>query len=65
MPAYSHRGDSGFDFGRLAAVYNGVNRHIWRFESEDESTLDEELEKLMKRRLLLNDDIAALFMREQ
>jgi len=57
-----NRGDCGFDFGRLSAAYNGVDRHIWRFESD---TLDEELEKLMKRLLLPNDDMAALLMREQ
>ena len=51
---------SSYEFGRLAAAYDEVNRHIWRIESEDEPTTDEALEKLKKRRLLLKDDIAAL-----
>jgi uncharacterized protein YdcH (DUF465 family) len=50
---------SSYEFGRLAAAYDEVNRHIWRIESEDEPTTDEALEKLKKRRLLLKDDIAA------
>ena len=49
---------SNYEFGRLATAYDEVNRHIWRIESEDEATTDEELEKLKKRRLLLKDDIA-------
>ena len=56
---------SNYEFGRLAAAYNEVNLHIWRIESEDEATTDEELEKLKKRRLLLKDDIAALLSRAQ
>jgi uncharacterized protein YdcH (DUF465 family) len=51
---------SSYEFGRLAAAYDEVNRRIWRIESEDEPTTDEALEKLKKRRLLLKDDIAAL-----
>ena len=39
-----------YEFGRLAAAYDEVNRHIWRIESEDESSSDEVLEKLKKRR---------------
>jgi uncharacterized protein YdcH (DUF465 family) len=54
-----------YEFGRLAAAYDQVNRHIWRIESEDEPTSDEVLEKLKKRRLLLKDDIAARLAREQ
>ena len=54
-----------YEFGRLAAAYDEVNRHIWRIESEDEPTADEVLEKLKKRRLLLKDDIAALLAKEQ
>jgi uncharacterized protein len=56
---------SNYEFGRLAAAYDEVNRHIWRIESEDEPTTDEVLEKLKKRRLLLKDDIAALLTRAQ
>ena len=56
---------SNYEFGRLAAAYDEVNRHIWRIESEDEPTTDEALEKLKKRRLLLKDDIATLLIREQ
>jgi len=51
---------TNYDFGRLVAAYDEVNRQIYRVESEDEPTIDEELEKLKKRRLLLKDDIAAL-----
>ena len=54
-----------YEFGRLAAAYDEVNRHIWRIESEDEPTADEVLEKLKKRRLLLKDDISALLAKEQ
>lgn len=56
---------SNYEFGRLAAAYDKVNRHIWRIESEDEPTTDEVLEKLKKRRLLLKDDIAAVLTRAQ
>lgn len=56
---------SNYEFGRLTAAYDDVNRHIWRIESEDEPTSDEVLEKLRKRRLLLKDDIAALLTKEQ
>ena len=51
---------TNYEFGRLVAAYDEVNRHIFRVESEDEPTTDEELEKLKKRRLLLKDDIAVL-----
>jgi uncharacterized protein len=51
---------TNYEFGRLAAAYDEVNRHIWRIESEDEATSDEVLEKLKKRRLLLKDEIAAV-----
>lgn len=54
-----------YEFERLTAAYDEVNRHIWRIESEDEPTTDEVLEKLKKRRLLLRDDIAALLNKEQ
>ena len=50
---------TNYEFGRLAAAYDEVNRHIWRIESEDEATSDEVLEKLKGQRLLLKDDIAA------
>jgi uncharacterized protein YdcH (DUF465 family) len=56
---------TNYEFGRLTAAYDGVNRHIWRIESEDEPTTDDVLEKLKKRRLLLRDDIAALLTKEQ
>jgi len=56
---------TNYEYGRLAAAYDEVNRHIWRIESEDEATADEVLEKLKKRRLLLRDDIAALIANEQ
>jgi len=56
---------TNYEFERLAAAYDDVNRHIWRIESEDESTTDEVLEKLKKRRLLLKDDIKALLTSEQ
>jgi uncharacterized protein len=56
---------TNYEFGRLAAAYDEVNRHIWQIESEDEPTTDEVLEKLKKRRLLLKDDIAALLIKER
>ena len=56
---------TNYEFGRLAAAYDEINRHIWRIESEDEPTTDEVLERLKKRRLLLKDDIAALLIKEQ
>jgi uncharacterized protein YdcH (DUF465 family) len=56
---------TNYEFGRLAAAYDEVNRHIWRVESEDEPTTDDVLEKLKKRRLLLKDDIKALLTKEQ
>ena len=57
--------NTNYEFGRLAAAYDELNRHIWRIESEDEPTTDEVLEKLRKRRLLLKDDIAALLTKEE
>ncbi len=56
---------SNYEFGRLAAAYDEVNRHIWRIETEDEATADDVLEQLKKRRLLLKDDLAALLTRAQ
>jgi uncharacterized protein YdcH (DUF465 family) len=56
---------TNYEFGRLAASYDDVNRQIWRIESEEEPTTDEVLEQLKKRRLLLKDDIAVLLTREQ
>ena len=56
---------TNYEFGRLAAAYDELNRHIWRIESEDEPTTDEVLENLKKRRLLLKDDIAALLTKAQ
>jgi uncharacterized protein YdcH (DUF465 family) len=49
-----------YQFGRLAASYDEVNRNINRIESEEEPTTDEVLEKLKKRRLKLKDEIAVL-----
>jgi uncharacterized protein YdcH (DUF465 family) len=57
--------NTNYKFGRLAAAYDEVNRHIWRVESEDEPTTDAVLENLKKRRLLLKDDIAVLLTKEQ
>ena len=37
---------TNYEFGRLAAAYDEVNRHICRIESEDEATTDEMLEKV-------------------
>ena len=54
---------SNYEFGRLVAAYDQINRHIWRIESEDENPPDEVLEKLKKQRLLLKDDIATLLAR--
>jgi len=56
---------TNYEFERLAAAYDAVNRHIWRIESEDEPTTDDVLEKLKKRRLLLKDDIKAMLTKEQ
>jgi uncharacterized protein YdcH (DUF465 family) len=56
---------TNYEFGRLAAAYDEINRHIWRIESEYEATTDDVLENLKKRRLLLKDDIAALLVKEQ
>lgn len=56
---------SNYEFGRFAAAYDEVNRHIWRIESEDEPSTDDVLETLKKRRLLLKDDIAILLTKAQ
>ena len=32
---------TNYEFGRLAAAYDEVNRQIWRIESEDAPTADE------------------------
>jgi uncharacterized protein YdcH (DUF465 family) len=56
---------TNYEFGRLAAAYDEVNRQIWRIETEDAPTVDEALEKLKRRRLLLKDDIATLLTKEQ
>jgi uncharacterized protein YdcH (DUF465 family) len=56
---------TNYEFGRLAAAYDEVNRQIWRIESEDVPTADEVLEELKKRRLLLKDDIETLLTKEQ
>ncbi len=51
------------EFKRLADCYDQVNRQIYRIESEGESTVDEVLENLKKRRLKLKDQIAAALRR--
>ena len=56
---------TNYEFGRLAAAYDEINRQIWRIESEDEPTSDEMHEELKKRRLLLMDDIETLLTKEQ
>ena len=48
-----------YEFGRLAARYDELNREIYQIESGDEPTTDEVLENLKKRRLKLKDEIAA------
>lgn len=53
-----------YEFGRLAAAYDEVNREIWRIETIERLTADDVLENLKKRRLLLRDDIALLLARE-
>ena len=55
---------TNYEFGRLAAAYDEVNRQIWRIESGGEPTSDEVLEELKKRRLLLKDDIEKLLTKE-
>jgi len=60
VPLIERLTKTNYEFERLAAAYDEVNRQIWRIESEDEPTTDEALEKLKKRRLLLKDDIAAM-----
>ncbi len=47
-----------YEFGRLVASYDEVNREIFRIESEEEPTTDEVLEQRKKRRLKLKDEIA-------
>lgn len=54
---------SNHEFQRLAADYDDINQRIYRIESEDESTTDEVLQVLRKRRLKLKDDIAAVLMK--
>lgn len=51
---------TNYQFRRLAARYDEVNRHIYRIESEEEPTADEVLERLKKRRLKLKDEIATV-----
>jgi uncharacterized protein YdcH (DUF465 family) len=50
---------TSYEFRRLAARYDEVNRDIYRIESEEEPTTDEVLERLKKRRLKLKDEIAS------
>jgi uncharacterized protein YdcH (DUF465 family) len=49
---------SDYEFGKLAARYEEVNRNIYRIESEEEPTSDEVVERLKKERLKLKDEIA-------
>ena len=51
---------TNYEFRRLAACYDEVNRNIYRIESEEEPTTDEVLERLKKQRLKLKDEIAAI-----
>ena len=57
--------NTNYEFGQLVAAYDEVNRHIWRIESEDESTADEVLERLKKQRLKLKDDIAGMLTKSE
>ena len=50
---------ASYQFRRVVARYEEVNRHIYRIESEEEPTADVVLERLKKRRLKLKDEIAA------
>jgi uncharacterized protein YdcH (DUF465 family) len=54
---------SDHEFGRLAASYEEVNNEIYRIESEEAPTIDEVLETLKKRRLMLKDQITAFLRR--
>jgi uncharacterized protein YdcH (DUF465 family) len=65
VPLIERLSKANYEFGRLTAAYDEVNRHIMRIESGDEPTSDEVLEKLKKRRLLLKDDVATLIAKEQ
>ena len=51
---------TNYEFRRLAARYDEVNRQIHRIELEEEPTTDEVLERLKKRRLKLKDEIATI-----
>ena len=51
---------TNYDFRRLAAHYDEVNRNIYRIESEEEPTSDEVLEDLKKQRLKIKDEIATI-----
>jgi len=51
---------TNYEFRRLVARYDEVNRSIYRVESEEEPTTDEVLERLKKQRLKLKDEIAAI-----
>ncbi len=65
VPLIQQLAQTNYEFQRLASAYYEINRHICRIESEDETTSDEVLEKLKKRRLLLKDDIAAVLAKAQ
>ncbi len=65
VPLIEQLAETNYEFQRLAAAYDEVNRHIWRMESENEPTSDQVLEKLKKRRVLLKDDIAAALAEAQ
>jgi uncharacterized protein YdcH (DUF465 family) len=55
--------ESDYEFGKLAARYEEVNRNIYRIESEEEPTSDEVVETLKKERLKLKDEIALSLMK--
>jgi|SRR5215467_9856201 len=54
---------SNYDFGRLAARYEEVNRNIHRIESEAEPAEDAVIEAFKKHRLQLKDEIASFLAR--
>jgi len=56
---------TNYEFGRLVARYNDINREIYRIESEEEPTTDEVLERLKKQRLKLKDDIATALLKHE
>jgi uncharacterized protein YdcH (DUF465 family) len=62
-PFIKRLAETNYQFRRVAARYDEVNRNIYRIESEEEPTTDDVLERLKKRRLRLKDEIAAMLAR--